>query len=126
MAQSPQNSGDSRLERGDSRGNAGFTGFGGCMRGSEGKGKTAEKDAWAAVLGPFPESEVFGVGSGELVDLGHVWAEVLLVRVSSGLVCVWGVEMQTQVPSRVVAWLRPSQAESAEQEGYKLRRRPAE
>lgn len=58
------------------------------MRGSEGKGKTAEKDAWAAVLGPLPGSGVFGVGSGEPVDLGHVWAEVLPVRVSSGL--AWG------------------------------------
>ena len=61
--------------------------------------------------------------SGELVDLGHVWAEVLPVRCQRA---VYGVETQTQAPSRVVAWLRPSQAESAEQAGYKLRRRPAE
>lgn len=67
------------------------------MRGSEGKGEIAGKDAWAAALGPFPESgvtegEVFGVGSRELVDLGHAWVEVLPARVSSrqARLCVGG------------------------------------
>ena len=96
------------------------------MRGSEGKGKTAEKEAWTAALGPFPESgvtegEAFGVGSGELVDLGHVCAEVLPVRVSSGQ-----ARLCAGAPSWVVAWLRPSQAESAEQDRYKLEKRAAE
>lgn len=63
------------------------------MRGSEGKGETARKEAWAAALGPFPESgvtegEVFGVGSGELVDLGHPWVEVLPAHVSSRQACL--------------------------------------
>ena len=47
------------------------------MRGSEGKGEIAGKDAWAAALGPFPESgvtegEVFGVGGTPLGGPGLV------------------------------------------------------